>query len=157
MSTVSRYVSYREKLYHYTPIIHNGYNLVFGNQGPLPLSKSPRAAPRSRPSSHQAEAALTLETKKLLGKGVIEVVKDHSSPGFYSHLFLVDKRDRGSRPVIDLWSTCRYSTPISRSPSSRGRRLPSWQPWGRGDGPERRILPHTDHKAVKEVSSLRDI
>ena len=30
------------------------------------------------------------------------MVKDPSSPGFYSHLFLVDKRDGGYRPVIDL-------------------------------------------------------
>ena len=48
------------------------------------------------------EEALTQVTKKLLDKSAIEMVKDHSSPGFYSRLFLVDKRDRGFRPVIDL-------------------------------------------------------
>ena len=33
---------------------------------------------------------------------MIELVKDHSSPGFYSQLFLVDKSDGGFRSVIDL-------------------------------------------------------
>ena len=48
------------------------------------------------------EEALAQEAKKILDKGAIEVVKDPSSLGFYSLLFLVDKRDRGFRPVIDL-------------------------------------------------------
>ena len=54
----------------------------------------------SRPLSPQVEAALALETKKLLVKGAIEVVQDPSSPGLYSHLFLVDKRDAGDRSLF---------------------------------------------------------
>ena len=36
-----------------------------------------------------------------MAKGVLEVVTD-PDPGFYSHLFLVEKSSGGWRPVIDL-------------------------------------------------------
>ena len=54
------------------------------------------------PKDQQTEEALTLETKKLLEKGAIKVVQDPSSPGFYSCFFLVDKKDGGYCPIIDL-------------------------------------------------------
>ena len=78
-----------------------GYSLIFDEQGPPLLARSPLFP--DRPSSHQIEEALSQETKKLLEKDTIEVVvKDPSSPGYYSHLFLVDKRDGGSRLGIGL-------------------------------------------------------
>ena len=40
------------------------------------------------------------------------MVKDTSSPGFYSCLFLVDKRDGGSRSVIDLSILNTYLEPM---------------------------------------------
>ena len=36
--------------------------------------------------------SLILETQKLVEKGVVKIVFDHASPGFYSGLFLVGKK-----------------------------------------------------------------
>ena len=45
---------------------------------------------------------LTEAVQKLLEEDAIEPVLDHCSPRFYSHLFLVPKRDGRQRPVIGL-------------------------------------------------------
>uniref|UniRef100_A0A1X7U1D4 Uncharacterized protein n=1 Tax=Amphimedon queenslandica TaxID=400682 RepID=A0A1X7U1D4_AMPQE len=49
-------------------------------------------------------------TKKLLTKGAITKVSQET-PGFYSSLFLVPKKDEGMRPVINLKSLNNYIPP----------------------------------------------
>ena len=46
--------------------------------------------------------ALKEVVTSLFQKGVIKLVVNLHSPGFYSWLFLAPKRDGGNRPVIDL-------------------------------------------------------
>lgn len=50
------------------------------------------------------------EIEKLLTKGAITKVSQET-PGFYSRLFLVPKKDGGMRPVIDLKSLNNYIPP----------------------------------------------
>ncbi len=45
---------------------------------------------------------LNQEIESILGKRAIEEVRDLSSPGFYSRLFLVPKKNGKLRPVLDL-------------------------------------------------------
>ena len=82
-------------------VLRKGYSLPFSEElGAPPLSREPFA--HLSPSDPEAIAILHTEVQSLLGKGAIEEVGDTSSPGFYSRLFLVPKRDGGMRPVIDL-------------------------------------------------------
>ncbi len=46
--------------------------------------------------------ALASEVSSLLAKDAIEEVRDIGSPGFYSHLFIVPKKNGKLRPVLDL-------------------------------------------------------
>ncbi len=46
--------------------------------------------------------ALASEVSSLLAKNAIEKVRDVGSPGFYSHLFVVPKKNGKLRPVLDL-------------------------------------------------------
>ena len=78
-------------------IISKGYCIPFV-QTP-PLSRSPIFYPL-RDNSHLQ--LLKAEVQNLLEKEAIERVLDHSSPGFYSRLFLVPKKNGKVRPVIDL-------------------------------------------------------
>ena len=52
--------------------------------------------------SVQGRIRISEAMQKLLEKDAIEPVMDDCSPGFYSHLFFVPKRDGRQRPVIDL-------------------------------------------------------
>ena len=79
-------------------VLEKGYVLPLKERPPLsrvPWKFEPPAQEPKRSFFHEA-------VEKLLAKGAIERVRDHSSPGFYSRLFLVAKRDGGWRPVIDL-------------------------------------------------------
>lgn len=81
-------------------VIRNGYHLRFaGDTGPPTLSRRPVFFPLRGRGSAQA---LQEQVQVLLQKGAVEEVQDLDSPGFYSRLFLVPKRDGGWRPVIDL-------------------------------------------------------
>ena len=81
-------------------VVRNGYALKFDLCGPPKLSRVP--IPFDPPREESLRKELTAAVDKLLQKGAIEPVEDLGSPGFYSRLFLVPKRDGGMRPVIDL-------------------------------------------------------
>ena len=53
-------------------------------------------------ASHASMDSLREAVRVMEEKHVIEPVLDTSSPGFYSRLFLVPKRNGENRPVIDL-------------------------------------------------------
>ena len=57
--------------------------------------------PLELPSNNKA-ADLLHAVQKLRLSRAIEEVMDTTSPGFYSHLFLVPKPDGSFRPIIDL-------------------------------------------------------
>lgn len=61
------------------------------------------------------------EVKNLLSKGAIEtVLPAQSELGFYSHYFLIAKKDRGLQPILDLRHLKNVLWPYSSSrPSSR--------------------------------------
>ena len=48
------------------------------------------------------QRSLQEEVRTLLLKGAVELVNPPLTPGFYSHLFLVPKKNGKMRPVIDL-------------------------------------------------------
>ena len=81
-------------------ILCNSYasEFAYGNS-PL-LSRGPFAF--DLPKVESAQVLLKEAVQKLLEKGAVEPVEDDRLPGFYSHLFLIPKRDGGSQPVIDL-------------------------------------------------------
>ena len=81
-------------------VVEYGYALTFSESGPPPLSTSPIEFPGDR--AHGASSPLQEAVQKLVEKGAVEIVDDPSTPGFYSRLFLVPKKDGGLRPVIDL-------------------------------------------------------
>ncbi len=79
-------------------IIRKGYAIPFVQDPPLR---------RSLPESDTVRDPikrdlLNQEIESLLGKRAIEEVRDLSSPGFYSRLFLVPKKNGKLRPVLDL-------------------------------------------------------
>ena len=79
-------------------VIKEGYRLDFKKYPPL--VRSP--INESNMSSNQL-LILESEIAVMLEKGVIEEVQTQSSPGFYSQIFLVPKKENKSlRPVIDL-------------------------------------------------------
>lgn len=53
-------------------------------------------------TTHSALDALRSAVDRMRDLDAIRLVRDRSSPGFYSRLFTVPKRDGGIRPVIDL-------------------------------------------------------
>ena len=79
-------------------LLEHGYVLPFAERPPLARVPWKFEPPASEPKRSAFQQAI----QKLLAKGAIEPVIDHSSPGFYSRLFLVPKKDGGWRPVIDL-------------------------------------------------------
>ena len=110
----------------------------------------------SRPPSPQVDAAVKLETKKLLAKGAIEMVHDPSSPGFYSRLFLMDKRDGGYRPVIDLSSLNQHLESSSFKMETSSIMAALRRGMDNVHRPEGCILPHSSSKVLEEVSLIRN-
>ena len=80
-------------------VIRLGYRIPFQEAKP-PLACTSIPFRTYRPGSSRW-TALGQEVSKMLDKGALEIVDDHS-PGFYSRLFLVEKATGGWRPVIDL-------------------------------------------------------
>ncbi len=75
-------------------VVSKGYVIPFRTFPPL--SRRPVFFPANHVSRLRAEV------DALLGKRAVERVVDHQSPGFYSRLFLVTKKNGKMRPVIDL-------------------------------------------------------
>lgn len=74
-------------------VIHKGYTLTF--QRPPPLCRYPLNLTKTH-------AGISTALQELLEKRAVERVTDLNSPGFYSRLFLVPKKDGSLRPIIDL-------------------------------------------------------
>ena len=74
-------------------IVKEGYVIPFDHKPPL--SHVPMALASGHPAIPEA-------IQVLLEKRAVERVLDTSSPGFYSRLFLVPKKNGSFRPVIDL-------------------------------------------------------
>ena len=134
-------------------VVAHGYALMFDELGPPKLLRI--FLHLSRPLSPQVEAVLALEAKHLLAKCAIEVVQDPSYPGFYSHLFLVDKRDGGYTPVIDLSALNQHLEPMCFKMESISSIMVALK-WGMDyvHRPEGCILPHSNGKVCKEVSPV---
>ena len=79
-------------------ILRQGYALTFRDRPPL--SRRPLSFSDSR--NPERDALIAEQFLKLLDKRAIEEVRDPSTPGFYSRLFVVPKKTGGWRPVIDL-------------------------------------------------------
>ena len=79
--------------------LRDGYSIPFATERP-PLLRQPRKF--AEPALEPKRAHFLSAVQKLADKGAVEPVRDPESPGFYSRLFLVPKRDGGWRPVIDL-------------------------------------------------------
>ncbi|MES9881468.1 MAG: reverse transcriptase domain-containing protein [Sedimenticola sp.] len=78
-------------------IVRKGYTIPF-HTPPILLNK-----PVYFPARDQSHTSLLLEVvNELLEKRAVEMVVDQGSPGFYSRLFLVKKKNGKLRPVIDL-------------------------------------------------------
>ena len=86
-------------------VLRIGYRIPF-NRRP-PLSERPLSLPAYSPQSIKG-VALTQELQNLLRKGAVEPAPQ--SPGFYSHLFLVQKASGSWRPIIDLSTLNDYVT-----------------------------------------------
>ena len=80
-------------------ILRDDYRIPFLDSPP-PLSCTPISFPTYWAGSPRS-LALRQEVEKMLSKDALEIVLD-PGPGFYSHLFLVEKVTGGWRPVIDL-------------------------------------------------------
>jgi hypothetical protein len=78
----------------------------------LEFEKSPLTtttpSPVQTPTDPTRARALCTEVQALLDKGTVSVVEDHSSPGFYSHVFLVPKKLGEWRLIIDLSRLYRF-------------------------------------------------
>jgi hypothetical protein len=72
--------------------------LDFEKSPPTTNTPSPVQTPTNITRAH----ALCTEVQALLDKGAVSVVEDHSSPCFYSHVFLVPKKSGEWRLIIDL-------------------------------------------------------
>ena len=77
--------------------------LSIGHDFKIPFSQTPSqyGTPQLARVNQEERLQVNSETKEMLRKGAIQQVK--SKPGgFLSNLFLVNKKDRGHRPVINL-------------------------------------------------------
>lgn len=129
-----------------------GYRLPFAQ--PPPLSNSPISLTAYSRGSVKF-SALETEVRSLLGKAVIEVVQDVSTPGFYNRLFVVPKlsgletssRRKCSQYVLSENQVLHGNEPLSSSGTSSG---------GLDGDPRhgRRLLPHSSTSGLQEVSSL---
>jgi len=79
-------------------VLSQGYAPKFSGQRP-PLTSTWKVYESSTPSR---AASLQTIVEELLRKEAIEEVTHKSSLGFYSHLFLVPKKNGQLRPVINL-------------------------------------------------------
>ena len=86
-------------------ILRKGYRIPFSTLPPLTRSPLP---PRAM-ANESKRKVLQQEISDLLLKDAIEEVRD-GSPGFYSHLFVVPKKNGKLRPVIDLSALNRHIT-----------------------------------------------
>jgi hypothetical protein len=68
----------------------------------LGLREVPAPSPVQTPIDPVQARALRTKVQALLDKGAVPVVKDHSSPGYYSHIFLVPKKSGEWYLIIDL-------------------------------------------------------
>ena len=68
------------------------------------LDKPPKLQrePKYFPIAPDQELARVHAAQDLLQKGVVEIIKDHKSPGMYHRLFMRPKPDGTLRPIIDL-------------------------------------------------------
>ena len=83
-------------------IIEEGYSLQF--KSIPPLSNTPL-------HFHYQHPALSEVVESLLEKNAVERVTNPKSPGFYSRLFLVPKKNGSWRPVIDLSTLNKFIIP----------------------------------------------
>ena len=72
-----------------------------------PLSDLPRFIPL--PQEEDKRVTLVNEVQALITKQAL-IPADPSTPGFYSHLFVVPKKTGGFRPVIDLKALNQFIT-----------------------------------------------
>ncbi len=79
-------------------VVCSGLQLVFRGDPP-PLTTAPYSI--KTPRDQKKAAALFSAVADLLQKGAIQEADPHS-PGFYNHLFLVQKSSGDQRPVLDL-------------------------------------------------------
>ncbi|MCG7867312.1 MAG: reverse transcriptase-like protein [Candidatus Thiodiazotropha taylori] len=77
-------------------VVRKGYRIPFARDPPLSLH------PILFPVSSYQLPLLKEEVQLLLQKKAVEVVSDPTSPGFYSRIFLVKKKNGKLRPIIDL-------------------------------------------------------
>ena len=80
-------------------VLQDGYRVPFLDSLP-PLARSPVSFMTYRAGSPRS-LALLQDIEKMFTKGALEIILN-PGPGFYSHLFLVEKATGGWRPVIDL-------------------------------------------------------
>ena len=79
-------------------MIRYGVKLDFSHLPPTTQFPNPVQPPRDPAKA----LALRSEVQLLLQKEAVRIVEDTSSPGFYSHIFLVPKKNGTWRLVIDL-------------------------------------------------------
>ena len=82
-------------------ILTNGYAPQFSNQPPLTRDWQRYESITQRTPEQQA-VLLQEHISELLNKRAIEPVNDPKSLGFYSHMFLVPKKNGKLRPIINL-------------------------------------------------------
>ncbi len=81
------------------PVVREPYRIDLSDPPPL----SPVPIPMRLPHDADQLSSLVREVTALLDKGAIEEVNPLSlTPGFYSRIFLVPKKDGGFRPVFGL-------------------------------------------------------
>ncbi len=85
-------------------IVRKGYSIPFIEDPPLRISLPENENMRD-PLKREC---LQQEIASLLEKRAIEAVRDPSSPGFYSRLFVVPKKNGKLRPVLDLSALNKY-------------------------------------------------
>ncbi|KAG1531065.1 hypothetical protein G6F51_013639 [Rhizopus arrhizus] len=86
--------------------IRIGFQLHFHTQPPLSHRPRPIA-----PFNQSQDQLLSSEIHQLLSKGAIESVNPQDpSPGFYSSMFVIPKRNGGHRPVFNLKNLNQYLT-----------------------------------------------
>ena len=81
-----------------------GYRIPFMSQPPLRTSPIPIQPPRDP----EKKRLMDEEIRAMASKRAIELVTNSESPGYYSNIFLVPKKNGKWRPVIDLSSLNKF-------------------------------------------------